>query len=426
MWAPAPARPTPPSSTPASTPPPAPPRPGWWRAGTNCCATTRPRPASRWSPPAPCSWPGTTNRRRACRGCAEKAAVNGYLHTEVIDGDGGARAGAAPRRRSHRRHARTARVHHRPVVHAHRVRHRSSGQRHANWSPASRSRGWHHDGDTTVLAAADGRQARTRFVVNAAGLYGDELHRLMGFDGFTVRPAPRRTHRVRQAGPSAVAAHPAAGAHQPHQGRAGGAHRVRQRDARPHRRRHRRQDRHGIHPGRDRRSAREGPSHPAGAAPGGGHGGVRRAACGHRAQRLPAQRPRRRPLCLPGRHPVHRPHLVDGARRGGPRAAHAMPASPPPNGRSTNCAPSVSPRSARSTSAPTSAAVRRSATANGSPPTRSSRRARPWCLPDDLDGLRRRTRVLAGRCQGFYCSAEVCALAARTDGRTMQHWMGAT
>ena len=42
----------------------------------------------------------------------------------------------------------------------------------------------------------------------------------------------------------------------------------------------------------------------------------------------------------------------------------------------------------------------------------------------DLDGLRRRTRVLTGRCQGFYCSAEVCALAAASDGRSMSAWMG--
>jgi glycerol-3-phosphate dehydrogenase len=42
--------------------------------------------------------------------------------------------------------------------------------------------------DHTVVRAADGREVRTRFVVNAAGLYGDELHRLMGFGGFTVRP----------------------------------------------------------------------------------------------------------------------------------------------------------------------------------------------------------------------------------------------
>jgi glycerol-3-phosphate dehydrogenase len=28
----------------------------------------------------------------------------------------------------------------------------------------------------------------------------------------------------------------------------------------------------------------------------------------------------------------------------------------------------------------------------------------------DFDGLRRRTRALAGRCQGFYCLAELCGL----------------
>jgi glycerol-3-phosphate dehydrogenase len=28
----------------------------------------------------------------------------------------------------------------------------------------------------------------------------------------------------------------------------------------------------------------------------------------------------------------------------------------------------------------------------------------------DFDGLRRRTRALAGRCQGFYCQAELCKL----------------
>ena len=32
--------------------------------------------------------------------------------------------------------------------------------------------------------------------------------------------------------------------------------------------------------------------------------------------------------------------------------------------------------------------------------------------PADVDGLRRRTRVLNGRCQGFYCAAAVAALFA--------------
>ena len=33
--------------------------------------------------------------------------------------------------------------------------------------------------------------------------------------------------------------------------------------------------------------------------------------------------------------------------------------------------------------------------------------ARSPIPPADLDGLRRRTRVLMGRCQGFYCGAHV-------------------
>lgn len=42
----------------------------------------------------------------------------------------------------------------------------------------------------------------------------------------------------------------------------------------------------------------------------------------------------------------------------------------------------------------------------------------------DLDGIRRRTRALAGRCQGFYCTAEVCGIAAAADGRSPQQWAG--
>ncbi len=33
--------------------------------------------------------------------------------------------------------------------------------------------------------------------------------------------------------------------------------------------------------------------------------------------------------------------------------------------------------------------------------------------PPDLDGLRRRTRCLQGRCQGFYCTAELVETMAR-------------
>jgi glycerol-3-phosphate dehydrogenase len=37
--------------------------------------------------------------------------------------------------------------------------------------------------------------------------------------------------------------------------------------------------------------------------------------------------------------------------------------------------------------------------------------------PVDLDGLRRRTRALMGRCQGFYCGAHVPAALAEYAGR---------
>jgi glycerol-3-phosphate dehydrogenase len=39
--------------------------------------------------------------------------------------------------------------------------------------------------------------------------------------------------------------------------------------------------------------------------------------------------------------------------------------------------------------------------------------------PVDADGLRRRTRALMGRCQGFFCAAEVAALLARGRGEAM-------
>ncbi|MEA3185684.1 MAG: glycerol-3-phosphate dehydrogenase [Ilumatobacteraceae bacterium] len=44
------------------------------------------------------------------------------------------------------------------------------------------------DADATTLVTARGARVRARFVVNAAGLHGDELHRAIGLDGFTIRP----------------------------------------------------------------------------------------------------------------------------------------------------------------------------------------------------------------------------------------------
>ncbi len=44
--------------------------------------------------------------------------------------------------------------------------------------------------------------------------------------------------------------------------------------------------------------------------------------------------------------------------------------------------------------------------------------ARSLIPPTDLDGLRRRTRVLMGRCQGFYCGAHVASELARHSNLT--------
>jgi glycerol-3-phosphate dehydrogenase len=44
--------------------------------------------------------------------------------------------------------------------------------------------------------------------------------------------------------------------------------------------------------------------------------------------------------------------------------------------------------------------------------------------PRDLDGLRRRTRALMGRCQGFYCTGAVASLFAEASGRTMAEVLG--
>jgi glycerol-3-phosphate dehydrogenase len=42
--------------------------------------------------------------------------------------------------------------------------------------------------EVSTVTTAGGDQVRARFVVNAAGLRGDDLHRCLGLDGFTIRP----------------------------------------------------------------------------------------------------------------------------------------------------------------------------------------------------------------------------------------------
>ena len=42
--------------------------------------------------------------------------------------------------------------------------------------------------EVTTLRSADQRRVAARFVVNCAGLHGDTVHRMFGFDGFSIRP----------------------------------------------------------------------------------------------------------------------------------------------------------------------------------------------------------------------------------------------
>jgi glycerol-3-phosphate dehydrogenase len=44
--------------------------------------------------------------------------------------------------------------------------------------------------------------------------------------------------------------------------------------------------------------------------------------------------------------------------------------------------------------------------------------------PPDLDGMRRRTRALMGRCQGFFCGAEVAAILAEGSGGSIAQVLG--
>jgi glycerol-3-phosphate dehydrogenase len=42
----------------------------------------------------------------------------------------------------------------------------------------------------------------------------------------------------------------------------------------------------------------------------------------------------------------------------------------------------------------------------------------------DFDALRRRTRAQMGRCQGFFCAAEVAVLLAEAHGEPIEHLIG--
>jgi glycerol-3-phosphate dehydrogenase len=46
----------------------------------------------------------------------------------------------------------------------------------------------HVGAEVTTLLTSRGDRIHTRYLVNAAGLHGDEIHRSLGLDGFTIRP----------------------------------------------------------------------------------------------------------------------------------------------------------------------------------------------------------------------------------------------
>ncbi len=100
----------------------------------------------------------------------------------------------------------------------------------------------------------------------------------------------------------------------------------------------------------------------------------------------------------------HAAELLSGGRARPPAARR--PARRPPHAEHRRGVPP--PVSHGTTSSPpTRSTAASSASASGSPAARSATRSRSPIPPADLDGLRRRTRAMMGRCQGFYCGAEV-------------------
>jgi len=89
------------------------------------------------------------------------------------------------------------------------------------------------DRDGTYSLNGPGGNVRCRYIVNAAGLYSDEIDRLLGHHDFTITPRRGGVDRLRQVLPFARQPHFAPRAHRHHQRRADQPDGVRQRDARP-------------------------------------------------------------------------------------------------------------------------------------------------------------------------------------------------
>ena len=169
---------------------------------------------------------------------------------------------------------------------------------------------------------------RARFLVNAAGLFSDELDRLLGHDAFTV--TPRRGQLIvfdKLAGPLlghillAVPSETTKGvllAPTVYGNVLLG----------PDRRGGRRPPRHLNDRRRARPSARRGPAADARTRAPRGDGRLRRPEGRDRARRLPARDPCPRGVRVRRRDPLDRPVRVDGDRRARPRAARGGGARP--------------------------------------------------------------------------------------------------
>ena len=238
----APPRPTRPSCTPASTA-----EPGSLESSL---VAPGPRPPGRLrrtvghrrsSGPGRLSSPGTRTSPTASTVSWRRPRPTATSRPDRLDVEELLPARAPPRPGAHRRARGPRRV--RSSAPGARARLRHSRR----WAPASscvsgpRSPGSSERAAGWQLAPPGGR-GPGRWLVNAAGLDADLLDRRFGHDGFTV--TPRRGQLLvfdKLARPLLSLDHPA-GAHRRDQGRAGRAHRLRQRPARAHGRGPRRPD----------------------------------------------------------------------------------------------------------------------------------------------------------------------------------------
>ena len=270
-----------------------------------------------------------------------------------------------------------------------------------------------------MLVRAGAREWRTRFLVNAAGLRSDELDRMLGHDGFTVTPRRGELIVFDKLSRPLVSHIVLAGADEDHEGRADRPDRVRQRDARADRRGRRAQGRHQLDGRRPRLPARRGPADHAGAARAGGDGRLRRAARGDRARRTTrcrSTRTRATPASAASARPACRARWRSPSTCAGSLEDAGLALSPRPWRRRSSSRCRTSARRSRG----------RTPTPSGSPRDPDYGRIVCFCErvtrgeirdafaspipPVDLDGLRRRTRAHMGRCQGFFCGAELASL----------------